>query len=740
VVALVSAPVAAPAEPSRGGADDRAQVAVVTPNGIEERHVTEAELAALRTRPGAVVARGRTVAPQLAQSVPRVGAPAQWALGHRGAGSTIAVIDTGVAADFGGAVTGQACFAASQTATDLLGHCGQSRDVTEAFDGVCFDLGVCGVGDTLDPDAARPCDEPAQPQDCAHGTAVAAVAARYEPTPGVAPDAGVYAIQVFEPTGRTADFVDILLALDHVIDLVDAGLEIRAVNLSLASPGTFQSACDSGISPDPDALAFRSAFQQLEARGIPSIVATGNDGAVGGIGMPACVSNAVAVTASDLDDQIADFSNRGRTVDLAAPGADEGNGSIDPMDVPGSPVTQWAGTSFAAPHVAGGFVLLQQEYPLATPALLLSHLRATAVPASDADGGVSYPRLRMLPPAQALPAGVLFPGSAPVAGTARGATGDFDGDGFGDVLAHGPGGAPDRIAYGRARWSPVNRSYTVGGSYLPLVGNFRGSAADDVLWYAPGPGADWLWVGSPSRSFTTAALTVNQSYAPIVADFDGDGFDDILWYGPGRAFDILWYGGATGFTPSSTTINGTYRTVAGDVDGDGGDDVVFHGTGSGSDWLWRGRPTRGAWAVSTMVIGGSKTLRTGDVNGDGADDLLLYEAGPASDSIWRGGAAVGSGGPTAGFSPLAISVNGTYQPSVADLDGDDRADILWYAAGSAGDYVWFGRSAGAPASRGISVLGQYVPLTADLDATAGDDIVWFQANAPTTPVWFSHPG
>jgi hypothetical protein len=723
-----------------GAGDDRRPVAVVTHGGeVEARRLTERQLQGLAAEPGAVVARGRAAAPALAQSVPKVGAPTYWGMGHRGAGEVIAVIDTGVASTFGGTIVGQACFAASLVGDDLVGHCGPSRDVTEAFDSTCFTLDVCGPGKVLDPSAGRPCDEPAVPRDCAHGTAVAAVAARHDAPPGVAPDAGVYAIQVFDPTGRRADFVDILLALDHVVDLADAGLEVAAANLSLASSDVHQLACDAGTHPDSDAVAFRTLFQQLIARGIAPIVATGNDAKTASVGVPACVSNAIAVGASDLDDHIADFGNRGPLVDLVAPGADEGNGAVNEMEIPGSPVATWSGTSFSAPHVAGAFALVGDEYPLGSVLQLLDHLRRTGAPATDLDTGARYPRLRLLTPAQALPAGLLFPTDGGVAGTARGAVGDFDGDGFGDVLAHAPGSATDRISYGRGRWSLVPRSYPVAGSYLPIVGNFREGPADDILWYAPGPAADRLWIGRPTRSFGSVAASVAGTYVPLVGDYDGDGYDDIAWYAPGPTKDALWYGGPAGFTPRAMSIAGTYRPAVGDLNGDDRSDLVLHGTGSTKDILWLGTSTRGGWQPSSLVIGGTKVLRTGDLDGDGDDDLLLYEAGGGADAIWRGGPAVGSGGATGGFSPLAVSVNGTYQPSVADLDGDGRDDILWYAPGPTADHLWLGQPAGAPTSRAFSVSGTYVPLLADLDGTAGADVVWFQSRTPTTPIWYSHP-
>jgi hypothetical protein len=99
---------------------------------------------------------------------------------------------------------------------------------------------------------------------------------------------------------------------------------------------------------------------------------------------------------------------------------------------------------------------------------------------------------------------------------------------------------------------------------------------------------------------------------------------------------------------------------------------------------------------------------------------------------------VGGSGPTGGFSPLAITVNGTFAPSVADLDGDHREDILWYAAGSAADFLWMGRSSGPPQSRTIAASGTYTPLLVDLDHDVGADIVWFQSASTTTPVWWGH--
>ena len=747
-VAVAAAAVAAlgalaGAAPAAGQADGPPTqvVAVVDGGSTTVVEVTEAELEALQEDPAvdAVVRRGGTAQTEIAQSVPFIGAPGVWATGERGAGQVIVVIDTGVADTFGGTLVGQACFAANANGT--VGYCGPDGGELSAFDSTCFSLGVCTGGThVLDPAAGRPCEAPAQPKDCAHGTAVAAVAARQDPPAGVAPDAGVYAIRVFNPTGSSADLVDILLALDHARRLADAGLPVAAVNLSVSTSSTFVGSCDSTGAYGEEGRAYKGVLDQLRVRGIPTAVSSGNDGRSSSMGFPACVSSTVSVGASDLDDDLADFSNRGAGLDLVAPGAREGNGALQRLVVPGGPVTSWAGTSFSAPHVAGAFALLDRTYPKASVDQLTRLLQDSAVGITDPATGASYRRPRLGSPAAMLRGQVLFPDEAPISGAPQALVGDFDGDIRADVLGYAPGGAPDRASFGTAGWSVTNRTYSVNGSYQPLVGSFRGAAdgPDDILWYAPGPAGDHLWTGNPSRSFSSAPLTVNGTYEPQVGDFDGDGWDDVFWYAPGPGSDWLWYGGSSGFTSIGTSVQGTYRIAVGDVDGDDRDDLVFHGPNAAPDFLWRARSTRGSFISSSLPMGGDYTILVGDLNGDDADDLLLYQPGGRSDAIWRGGPGVGGPGGAGGFSPLSIQVNGTYHPAVGDVDGDGRDDVLWYAPGGAGDYLWMGEPVGTPTSRSITVNGTYTPLLVDLDADDGDEIVWFRGSGSSAPLWWSH--
>src|SRR5690606_6720292 len=125
------------------------------------------------------------------------------------------------------------------------------------------------------------------------------------------------------------------------------------------------------------------------------------------------------------------FSNRSPALDVLAPGA--GGTTLDGLTFPGTP--SQVGTSFAAPHVAGALAVVREQFPKATAAVLVAHLRRTGVPVTVPGVG-ARPRLRLLPTAQALVAGSLFPAGAAAGGGDVPAVADFDGDGRDDVLSH----------------------------------------------------------------------------------------------------------------------------------------------------------------------------------------------------------------------------------------------------------------------------------------------------------------
>jgi hypothetical protein len=146
---------------------------------------------------------------------------------------------------------------------------------------------------------------------------------------------------------------------------------------------------------------------------------------------------------------------------------------------------------------------------------------------------------------------------------------------------------------------PRPERLTVRGTYTPISGDFNGDGNGDILWYGPGEAADSLWYGGPGQGqFAYLPTTVKGTYTPISGDFNGDGNGDILWYGPGEAADSLWYGGPGQgqFAYLPTTVKGTYTPISGDFNGDGNGDILWYGPGEAYDTIWFGRADSGSFA------------------------------------------------------------------------------------------------------------------------------------------------
>ncbi|MFK4038281.1 S8 family peptidase [Nonomuraea wenchangensis] len=417
-----------------------------------------------------------------------IGADKANAAGWTGKGSTIAVLDTGIDRDhpfFAGRIVGEACFSATSTdpyygAKPL---CPNGQSVQTGAGAADAETAACVVNGA---------------NQCYHGTHVAGIAAGKKaagaPSNGVAPEAGILPIQVFtrldgpvcqEELGRAAPcfatFVSAQKAALQYVDSVHAGKNVIAVNMSLGGGAKQTKHCDA----DPSAGALKDEIVWLKQFGVSVVVAAGNEGFTDGVSSPACVSAAVAVGATDDQDAVAAFSNRGALLDLFAPGVQINSA------VPGGGYRVLNGTSMAAPHVAGALALVRQAYPQLSGEGRIAKLQDTGKAITY--GGVTTKRIDLtaaLPPKTSpsptptptgsptpAPTGTHTPGPSPTATpTPTPTTSPEDGHRNVDPGIYGdPQPVPDTCSRGRGG-KPLSAK-----AWATEMLRGKGSLSDDTL-------------------------------------------------------------------------------------------------------------------------------------------------------------------------------------------------------------------------------------------------------------------
>ncbi len=194
-----------------------------------------------------------------------------------------------------------------------------------------------------------------------HGTHVAGIIGAADNSIGVlgvAPESSIYSIKALDENGK-GYLSDIIEGLEWAME---NGIDI--VNMSIGANATNES--------------FTEAIKAASAAGLIMVASAGNNGPnMDTVTYPARYKETIAVAASDRENRIADFSSRGREVDLAAPGVD-----IDSTLKSGF-YGRMSGTSMAAPHIAGVIALSCQVNGKLSPEEAKDHLMRSSEPLSD---------------------------------------------------------------------------------------------------------------------------------------------------------------------------------------------------------------------------------------------------------------------------------------------------------------------------------------------------------------------
>lgn len=244
---------------------------------------------------------------------------------NRGAGSVVAVIDTGVQASH----------------PELSGRLTQAR-----YDFVDGDRNPADVGNSRDDDSDGVRDEMV-----GHGTHVAGIVGL------AAPEAKIMPVRALDTEGRGNVFV-LAKAIRFAV-----GNGADVVNLSLGSSRESDLLEDLiGDDDDDDSTGRDAVF----------VAAAGNDN--NSVEQhPAAEDGAIAVTSVNQEKKKSGFANYGSEwVTIAAPGS--GIYSLFPT----SRYASWDGTSMATPFVAGQAALIRSLRPSASPACVTTVIGTTA--------------------------------------------------------------------------------------------------------------------------------------------------------------------------------------------------------------------------------------------------------------------------------------------------------------------------------------------------------------------------
>jgi len=198
-------------------------------------------------------------------------------------------------------------------------------------------------------------------------------------------------------------------------------------------------------------------------------------------------------------------------------------------------------------------------------------------------------------------------------------------------------------------------------------GDFNGDGFTDLLWIStPGIPGNKLWSfwlsnpGGSGQMVTSSDSTLN-TYAPLFVDINGDGKTDVLWYsydsnGRSSGNRILWLSKGDGTFVSTANVSGQNGTLVGyrphfvDFNGDGLVDILWLNESAGGTFGAggnRGDTALAGKAGNSGVSGGAYSLWIG--KGDGT--FTIYN---------------GQDNAIAGYTPV-----------LGDFNGDGKTDILW---------------------------------------------------------------
>ncbi|MFT4115022.1 FG-GAP-like repeat-containing protein, partial [Silvibacterium sp.] len=318
---------------------------------------------------------------------------------------------------------------------------------------------------------------------------------------------------------------------------------------------------------------------------------------------------------------------------------------------------------------------------------------------------------------------------------------DVNGDGVPDALMAGSGLIAVYPGNGDGTFRFPKETYVGGYGTVSLLGlvfavktnaidDFDGDGIADILYFDTSKRSlafykgnnDGTFIGAPALAQNTGTLATNEMLIYATPDVNGDGYPDVLVDSPYGILGGVNDGkGNMTYKPAATLLTNVVEILpyTADFNGDGKDDVVFITKDANSYYHLFIGYSNGDGSFNTVEQSlpfqaeSLPMVAIGDINGDGHPDLALTNVNFVTSQygVWT---LLNSGSGTiqwGNYIPISTSYIGLYGLTLADANGDGRADLFVsygsYSATTIGE--WLSPAGGNLASVAPTIVQNALP-------------------------------